>query len=38
MDDGKPEVIWVIRPIVRNRDCLSPLACVVGLPEKWFSI
>jgi hypothetical protein len=33
---GKPEVIRVRRPIVRNRDCLSPLACVVGLPDKWF--
>jgi hypothetical protein len=29
----KPEVMRVRRPIVRNRDCLSPLACVVGLPE-----
>ena len=26
-------VIRVRRPIVRNRDCLSPLACVVGLPD-----
>jgi hypothetical protein len=27
---GKPEVIRVSRPIVRNRDCLTPRACVVG--------
>jgi hypothetical protein len=30
---GKPEVIGSRRPIVRNLDCLSPLACVVGVPE-----
>jgi hypothetical protein len=34
---GKPEVIWVRRPTVRNRDILSPLACVVVLPDNWFS-
>jgi len=33
---AKPEVIRVRRPIVRNRDSLSPLACVVGLPYKCF--
>jgi hypothetical protein len=30
---GKLEVIRVRRPVVRNRDCLSPLACVVELPN-----
>jgi hypothetical protein len=32
---GKLEVIRVKRPIVRNRDNLSPLACVVALPVTW---
>src|SRR3984885_547770 len=33
---SKPEGIRVRRPLVRNRDSLSPLACIAAVPSEWF--